>query len=97
VAALRSLEQDLSTIRAVVAKEDARIREEETAEARKALNKLHAQEEEIWRRTGEAFAELVACWNDYLEVAARADSLLMESGLDGRVLVEPASRRARCE
>jgi hypothetical protein len=82
VATLNGLQQDLSAVRNVIQQEDVRVREQETAEARAALELLHAKEEVIWQRAGERFGELAAAWNEYVELAEESSRLAHESGLD---------------
>jgi predicted nucleic acid-binding Zn-ribbon protein len=47
VATLNGLQQDLSAVRNVIQQEDVRVREQEIAEARAALEVLHVKEEGI--------------------------------------------------
>jgi hypothetical protein len=95
-AAIATLDQDISALNAVIEREDAKRQEEETAAARRALGQLHKHEEAVWKRTGEAFSELVSCWNELVDIAEKENALAVTSGLERSVLVTPfpASFRA---
>jgi hypothetical protein len=87
---LRALEADLSACRGLVQQEDLRVREQETAEARKQLELLHAKEEVIWQGAGERFGELASTWNEYVALAEESSKFAHENGLDGALAVVPA-------
>jgi hypothetical protein len=50
--ALRHIEADLSAIRSVIEREDARVREQKAAEARELLEQSHEKAEQAWKRAG---------------------------------------------
>jgi hypothetical protein len=97
-AALAGLNADLSAVRNLIAQEDAKVREQETAEARAKLEQLHKQEEGAWTKAGEVFAELVGVWNELVEIIETEDRFVQANKLEGTdvLAVEPtpASFRA---
>ena len=82
VAKLNGLQADLSAVRNVIAQEDVRVREAETASARAQLSKLHDQEEAVWKEAGELFGQLCSEWNKYVDLAKEEDRFASTNGLD---------------
>jgi hypothetical protein len=83
VASLVTLEGELSAVRSVIAVEEARAAEEETAAARAAMQEFHSKEEATWEKAGKAFAELSDVWNQYVELAEEEDRFAAANGIDG--------------
>jgi hypothetical protein len=91
-AALAGLNADLSAVRNLIAQEDAKVREQETAEARKQLELLHKQEEGAWTKAGEVFAELAGVWNELVEIVEEESQVATANHLEaapGILAVEP--------
>jgi hypothetical protein len=87
---LAGLEADLSAMRSVIAEEDLRVREQETAEARAQLELLHDKEEAVYQRGGEALAALASVWNELVEILEEASQLAAANRLEAGILaVEP--------
>jgi hypothetical protein len=80
---LRALEADLSACRGVIATEAARVHEEETAGARKALELLHEQEKGIWIKAGTLLGELATTWNAYVEQVEQSHQVTSANDLEG--------------
>jgi chaperonin cofactor prefoldin len=91
VATLNGLQQDLSAVRNVIQQEDVRVREQEIAEARAALEVLHVKEEGIWKRAGEAFAEMASVWMPWLQSSRKS-----RSSQPRTVSTAPSLRWSRC-
>jgi hypothetical protein len=82
VATLNGLNQDLSAIRNVIAQEDGRVREQETAEARAQLEQLHRQEEDVWTKAGELLESMATVWNSYVAQVEQSHQFASANGLE---------------
>jgi hypothetical protein len=90
-AALAGLNADLSAVRSLIAQEDVKVREQETAEVRKQLELLHEQEEAVWSRAGAAFADLAGVWNELVEILEEESQVATANRFEapGILAVEP--------
>jgi hypothetical protein len=97
LASLRSLEQDLSAIRSVLAVEAQRETEKTTEAARAQLAGLHEQEREIWSNAGKLLAELVGIWNSYTEQVEQSHRVASANRLENSdaLAVTPGPRSFR--
>jgi hypothetical protein len=97
LAALRSLEADLSAIRVAIEARDAAVREQKTAEARKEVEQLNEKEEAIWESAGALFEQLVSTWGEHGAIVRETRSLARANGLDASdtLAVEPAPETFR--
>jgi hypothetical protein len=79
-------------VRSLIEQEDAKVREQETVEARAALERKHAKEETVWKRAGELLGEFAATWNECVALAEESSKFATENGLggDGALVVVPA-------
>jgi hypothetical protein len=91
VVKLNGLQADLGAVRNVIQQEDLRVRELETASARAQLTALNVKEEAIYKRAGEAFADLAGVWNELVQILEEESQVAEANGLEapGVLAVEP--------
>jgi hypothetical protein len=88
--ALAGLNADLSAVRSLIEQEDAKVREQETAEVRAQLEQMHVREEKAYQRAGELLSDLAAVWNELVEIVEEESQVATSNRLDSGILaVEP--------
>jgi hypothetical protein len=90
-AALAGLNADLSAVRSLIEQEDAKVREQETAEVRAQLEQMHVKEENVYQRAGELLGDLAGAWNELVEIVEEESQVAAANRLEapGILAIEP--------